>query len=112
MDRGTMINPNDEIQFVIDLIDDYAAADGRLAALESYKSALKALKMKDSTQTSVAGKEMDAFASDEYIQFCEEIEQARVRYTSLKLKIETAKMKVEVWRTEQATNRQIEKLTR
>ena len=68
--------------------------------------------MKDSTQTSIAGKEMDAFASDEYIQFCEEIEQARIKYTSLKLKIETAKMKVEVWRTEQATNRQIEKLTR
>jgi len=112
MDRGTMINPNDEIQYIVDLIDDYAAADGRLSALESYKSALKALKMKDSTQTSVAGKEMDAFASDEYIQFCEEIEQARIKYTSLKLKIETAKMKVEVWRTEQATNRQIEKLTR
>jgi hypothetical protein len=107
-----MINPNDEIQHIVDLIDDYAAADGRLSALETYKSALKALKMKESTQTSIAGKEMDAYASDEYIQFCEEIEQARVKYTSLKLKIETAKMKVEVWRTEQATNRQIEKITR
>ena len=107
-----MINPNDEIQYIVDLIDDYATADGRLSALETYKSALKALKMKDSSQTSIAGKEMDAFASDEYIQFSEEIEQARIKYTSLKLKIETAKMKVEVWRTEQATNRQIEKLTR
>ena len=107
-----MINPNDEIQYIVDLIDDYAAADGRLSALETYKSALKALKMKDSSQTSIAGKEMDAFASHEYIQFSEEIEQARIKYTSLKLKIETAKMKVEVWRTEQATNRQIEKLTR
>jgi hypothetical protein len=107
-----LINPNIEIQYIVDLIDDYAAADGRLAGLESYKSALKALKMKESSQTSVAGKEMDAFASEEYIDFCKAIDEARVKYISLKLKIETAKMKVEVWRTEQATNRQIEKLTR
>lgn len=107
-----MIDPNIEIQYIVDLIDDYAAADGRLAGLESYKSALKALKMRDSTQTSIAGKEMDAFASDEYIDYCKILDEARVKYTSLKLKIETAKMKVEVWRTEQATNRQLEKLTR
>jgi len=107
-----LINPNDEIQYVVDLIDDYAAADGRLAGLESYKSALKALKMKESNQTSIAGKEMDAFASEDYINYCKEVDEARVKYISLKLKIETAKIKVEVWRTEQATNRQIEKLTR
>jgi len=107
-----MINPNDEIQYIVDLIDDYAQADGWLASLESYKSGLKALKMKDSSQPSIAGKEMDALASDDYINYCKELDAARVKYTSLKLKIETAKMKVEVWRTEQATNRQIEKLTR
>ena len=107
-----MINPNDEIQYIVDLIDDYAAADGRLSALETYKSALKALKMKDSSQTSIAGKEMDALASDEYLQFCHDLNEAKRKHTSLKLIIETAKMKVEVWRTEQATNRQIEKLTR
>ena len=41
-----MINPNDEIQHIVDLIDDYANADANLAWLDSYKSALKALKMK------------------------------------------------------------------
>jgi len=64
-----MINPNDEIQYIVDLIDDYAEADARLAWLESYKSALKALKMKDSNSPSIAGKEMDALASDEYLQY-------------------------------------------
>jgi len=107
-----MINPNDEIQYIVDLIDDYAEADARLAWLESYKSALKALKMKDSNSPSIAGKEMDALASDEYLQYCHDLNEAKRKYTSLKLKIETAKMKVEVWRTEQATNRQIEKITR
>jgi len=107
-----MINPNDEIQYIVDLIDDYAEADANLAWLDSYKSALKALKMKESNSPSIAGKEMDALASDEYLQYCHDLNEAKHNYTSLKLKIETAKMKVEVWRTEQATNRQIEKITR
>ena len=107
-----MINPNDEIQHIVDLIDDYADADANLAWLDSYKSALKALKMKESTSPSIAGKEMDALASDEYLQYCHDLNEAKRKYTALKLTIETAKMKVEVWRTEQATNRQIEKITR
>jgi hypothetical protein len=107
-----MINPNDEIQNIVDHIDDYAAADANLAWLESYKHALKALKMKESPSPSIAGKEMDALASDEYMTYCHDLEEAKRKHTSLKLTIETAKMKVEVWRTEQATNRQVEKLTR
>jgi hypothetical protein len=107
-----MINPNDEIQFIVDLIDDYADADANLAWLDSYKAALKALKMKESLSPSIAGKEMDALASDEYLQFCHDLNDAKRKHTSLKLTIETAKLKIECWRTEQATNRQIEKLTR
>jgi hypothetical protein len=107
-----MIDPNKEIQDIVDMIDDYAYADARLAWLESYKSALKALRMKDSPSPSIAGKEMDALASEDYVQYCYDLEEAKRKYTSLKLTIETAKMKVEVWRTEQATNRQIEKITR
>ena len=107
-----MINPNDEIQYIVDLIDDYADADARLAWLESYKHALKALKMKESPSPSVAGKEMDALASDDYVEYCHNLEEAKRKHTTLKLTIETCKLKIEVWRTEQATNRQIEKITR
>jgi hypothetical protein len=107
-----MINPNDEIQYIVDLIDDYAAADAKLSYIENYKSGLKALFMQNSSQPSIAGKEMDALASFEYKDYCNDLAKAKQEYISLKLKIETAKMKVEVWRTEQATNRQIEKITR
>jgi hypothetical protein len=107
-----MINPNDEIQYIVDLIDDYAEADANLAWLDSYKSALKALKMKESNNPSIAGKEMDALASDEYLQYCHDLNEAKRKYTSLKLKIETAKMKVELFRTLEASNRHLEKFTR
>ena len=107
-----MINPNDEIQQIVDHIENYAAAEANLAWLESYKHALKALKMKESPSPSIAGKEMDALSSDDYVEYCHNLEEAKRKHTSLKLTIETCKLKIEVWRTEQATNRQIEKITR
>ena len=107
-----MINPNDEIQKIVDHIENYAAAEANLAWLESYKHALKALKMKESPSPSIAGKEMDALASDDYVEYCHNLEEAKKKHTTLKLTIETCKLKIEVWRTEQATNRQIEKITR
>jgi len=107
-----MINPIDELNIFEALIDEYAEADGYLTGLESFKPALKALKMKESIQPSLGGKEMDALSSDEYIELCKQIERAQTKYTSLKLKIELAKTKLDVYRTEQATNRAIEKMTR
>ena len=106
------MNPHDEIQLIVDMIDDYAYLDGKLAELETQKSAIKALEMKNSSQPSIAGKEMDALASDAFMGFIQQLEDVKQKHTSLKLKIETAKLKVEVWRTEQATNRQMEKITR
>jgi hypothetical protein len=107
-----MINPNDEIQHIVDLIDDYSYADARLAWLESYKSALKALRMKDSPSPSVAGKEMDALASEDYLQYCYDLEEAKRKHTSLKLTIETAKMKVELFRTLEASSRFADKMVK
>ena len=34
------MNPHDEIQLIVDLIDDYAYLDAKLTALETYKSAI------------------------------------------------------------------------
>ena len=107
-----MIDPNKEIQDIVDLIDDYAEADANLAWLESYKSALKALKMKESPSPSIAGKEMDALASDEYLQFCHDLNDAKRKHTSLKLTIETAKMKVELFRTLEASSRFADKMVK
>ena len=106
------MNPHDEIQYIVDMIDDYAYLDGKLAELETQKSAIKALEMKNSSQPSIVGKEMDALASDAFMGYIEQYQNIKCRHTAMKLKIETAKLKIEVWRTEQATNRQMEKITR
>mgnify|MGYP003334941178 CR=1 FL=1 len=51
-------------------------------------------------------------SSQEYLDFCEEIDKATANKVLLKLEIAQAQMEFEAWRTEQATNRNIERMTR
>ena len=106
------MNPNKDIESIIDITDEFAQAHRDLTYLESIKPAIKALEMSKSSQPSISGKEMDAYTSEAYQEFCTQYANAQRIYTSLKLKIETLKLKVDVYRTDAATNRQIEKLTR
>ena len=106
------MNPHEKIQSIVDQIDKFAYLDAKLTALETYKSAIKAIEMKNSSQPSIAGKEMDALASDAFLGYIEQLEDIKRQHTAMKLTIETAKISIEVWRSEQATNRTIDKITR
>ena len=107
-----MINPHKELQFIADHINEFANADANLTSLESFKNAIKALEMQESTQTSMAGKEMDAYGSLAYQDWSNSYASAKREYTKLKLQIETAKLKIEVWRSQEASNRSTDKTMR
>jgi hypothetical protein len=59
----------------------------------------------------MAAKEMEAYRSPEYQELCKAIGAATEKTEKLKWQLEAAKMRFEAWRTEQATNRFIEKAT-
>ena len=106
------INPHKELQFIADNVEAFAKADQELTASESWKSAIKAVEMDHSSQTSMAGKEMDAYGSEAYRQWCNAHAKAKKVYTELKLKIELAKLTIEVWRSQEASNRTTDKILR
>jgi hypothetical protein len=107
-----MINPHKELQFIADNVEAFAKADQELTASESWKSAIKAVEMDYSSQTSMAGKEMEAYGSEAYRQWCNAHAKAKKNYTELKLKIELAKLSIEVWRSQEASNRTTDKILR
>ena len=107
-----MINPHEHLQFIADNIEKFAKADQELTASESWKSAIKAVEMDHSSQISMAGKEMEAYSSEAYRQWCNSHAKAKKTYTELKLKIELAKLSVEVWRSQEASNRSTDKTLR
>jgi hypothetical protein len=107
-----MINPHEHLQFITDHIIQFANADAKLTSLESFKNAIKAIEMESSSQTSISGKEMEAYGSDAYRQWSNDYANAKREFTALKLKIETAKLYIEVWRSQEASNRTTDKTLR
>ena len=91
---------------------EYAHAKGRLAGLESSKNSVKSIMMKKSSEQSLGGQEREAYASQEFQDHCQLIDEFTAKEALLKLEISIAQMKFEAWRSEQATNRNIERLTR
>ena len=105
-------NPHDAIDFIFKTAPAYAKAKGELAQLETFKSSLKAIKMAQTDEQSLGAQEREAYRSQEYQDLCKAIGAATEQAESLRWQLEAAKMRFEAWRTQEANNRQIEKMTR
>ena len=104
-------DPPEAINFIYTTARNYATAKGHLAELETYKSSLKAIMMKKSSEQSLGGQEREAYASQEYQDLCVAIGKATEDAEKLKWQLESAKMRFQAWQTESANNRQLEKFT-
>lgn len=105
-------DPHEAINYIYTNAPEYAKAKGQLAQLEAYKSSLKAIMMKKSSEQSLGGQEREAYSSQEYQDLCVAIGKATEDAETLKWQITAATMRFDAWRTEQASNRNLEKMTR
>jgi len=90
----------------------FSQAKGQLAQIEAFKSSLKAIEMSKSEATSLGAKEMEAYKSKAFQELCEAIGVATEQTELFKQALDLAKLKWETWRTEQANNRNIERMTK
>jgi hypothetical protein len=104
-------DPHEAINYIYINAPEYAKAKGQLAQLETYKSSLKAIMMKKSSEQSLGGQEREAYASQDYQDLCVAIGKATEDAEKLKWQLEAAKMRFQAWQTESANNRQLEKFT-
>ena len=105
-------NPNDAIDYIFQNAPLYAKAKGELAELEAFKSSLRAIKMSESAEQSLGAQEREAYRSEAYQSLCKAIGLATEKAEALRWKLEAAKMRFEAWRTQEASNRNIERMTR
>jgi hypothetical protein len=108
----TEYDPHEAINYIYTHAPEYAKAKGQLAQLEAFKSSLKAIMMKKSSEQSLGGQEREAYASEQYQDLCKAIGKATEDAETLKWQITAATMRFDAWRTEQASNRNLEKMTR
>ena len=112
LDEFEMKDPNDAIDFIFKTAPMYAKAKGELAQLEAFKSSLKAIKMAQTDEQSLGAQEREAYRSQEYQDLCKAIGVATEQTEALRWQLEAAKMRFEAWRSQEASNRNIERLTK
>jgi hypothetical protein len=102
-------DPNDAIDFIYRSGKKYAQAKANRVYLDEFRKSLKAILMKKSGESSVAAQEREAYSDPEYQKHLDGIRAAVEEEEALRWGLVAAEASVEVWRTESANNRRMDR---
>jgi len=109
-----MENPNKVVEFLLKNAGKYAKAKSERIYIEEFRKSKKALLMQIAQLKGVetmAAQERDAYANEEYQELLEGLKEAVEVEEKLRWQLIAAQMKIDLYRTEQANNRLIDKGT-
>jgi hypothetical protein len=109
-----METPYKAVDFIIKNSPLYAKAKADRILLEEFRKSKKALLMKDALKNGIEAanaQEREAYADQEYIDLLHGLAAAIEKEELLKWQMEAARMKTDIWRTEQANARLETKVT-
>jgi len=109
-----MENPNKVVEFLLKNAGKYAKAKSERIYIEEFRKSKKALLMQIAQLKGVetmAAQERDAYANLEYQELLQGLKEAVEIEEKLRWQLIAAQLKVDIWRTEQANNRLIDKGT-
>jgi hypothetical protein len=101
--------PTKAADFIRENAPKYAQAKAQRVYLEQFRKSKKAILMGESQERTSAAKEMDAYAHPDYIALLDGLRVAVEAEETLKWQLTAAEAKIEIWRTESANNRQIDR---
>lgn len=103
-------NPHDAIDYIIRHAKKFAQAKADRIYLEEYRKSLKAILMKQSMEMAIGAQERDAYAHPDYVELLKGLRAAVEAEEKLRWDLVAAQARVEVWRSQEATNRMETKL--
>lgn len=107
-----MKDPNEAVDFIVRNAGKFAEAKAQRIYLEEFRKTKKALLMNQCDEKAVNAREQYAYSHTEYQELLSGLRAAVAVEEELKFKIEAARLRVEIWRTEQANNRQQDRTLR
>ena len=99
------IDPHTAVDYIRDNAKAYAFAKANRIYVEEYRKSLKAILMKKSMETAVNAQEREAYSNEEYREHLQAIFQAVLEEETFRWKMVAAEARVEVWRSQEASNR-------
>ena len=106
--------PHSAVDFLIKNAPRYGKAKGHRIHIEEFRKSKKSLLMKEALKQgfeAANAQEREAYANAEYIELISGLSAAVEEEETLRWQMEAAKMRVEIWRTEQANNRATDRAT-
>ena len=103
------IDPHEAVDFIYRQAPKYAQAKAERVYLEEFRKSKKALLMKACGESSVAAQEREAYSHADYIALLEGLKVAFEAEETLRWGLVAAQARVEIWRTESANNRKLDR---
>lgn len=104
-DPDAPIDPNAAVDYIIANAPAFAAAKAKRRYLEEFRKTKKALLMAASGGKSVGAREEYAYGHPEYLTLLEGLEAAVEQEETLLWRLKAAELRTEVWRSQEASNR-------
>lgn len=105
------IDPHLAIDFMIRNAKAYAEAKAQVTYLEQYRKTKKAILFASSLGNTIADRENFAYAHPEYQELLEGLREAVEKAEGLRWELIAAQARVDVWRSQEASNRNIDRNT-
>ena len=107
-----MTDPHKAVDYIIKHAPAFAKAKSERVYLEEFRKSKKAILMAQSGAEAANAREQYAYAHDEYLSLLDGLRAAVETEEKLRWDLIAAQARVEVWRTEQANNRNQDRATR
>ena len=106
-----MNDPHAAIDYIIKHSKEYAKAKANVVYLTEYRKTKKAVCFQNSMKTTMAEKEADAYANPEYQAVLKGLQEAVEDAEKLRWMLVAAQARIDVWRSQEASNRFVDKST-
>ncbi len=105
------IDPNKAINYMIENSEAYAIAKAEVTYLTEFRKSKKAILFASAIGNTVADKENYAYSHPEYIKLLKDLEKAVVEAERLKWMLTAAQARIDIYRTQEASNRALDRNT-
>ena len=98
-------DPNKAVDYILANASKFAQAKANRVFLEEFRKSKKALLMSQSSAEAANAREQFAYAHPEYVELLQGLKEAVETEEKLRWELIAAQLRVDVWRSEEASNR-------
>jgi hypothetical protein len=105
------INPHKSIDYMIRHSAEYAQAKAQVTYLEEFRKSKKAMLFSTAIGNTIADKDNYAYSHPEYLAVLDGLKEAVEKAETLRWMLVAAQARIDVWRSQEASNRGLDRAT-